>query len=174
MADQHAAKTIRGEEDTAKLVTPLTVEITSFSYKKELPPHLFTHADGRHGGGFIFDCRSLPNPGREVEFKSQTGLDQGVREYLERYPEVHQFSHHIQQLIEMAVRNFLERNFTFMNVSFGCTCGQHRSVFFCEATAEHIRRTFNGAEVPRIHHYNLIAMGYLPPLVQDGTLVEKE
>lgn len=173
MADDHRTEPRKGQQDTTELVTPLTIEMTSFSYKKDLPPHLFTHADGRHGGGFIFDCRSLPNPGRNAEFKSQTGLDQEVREYLERSPEVHQFSHHIQQLVEMAVRNFLERNFTFMSVSFGCTGGQHRSVFLCEATAEHLRRGFNGAVVPRVHHYNLIEMGYLPPLAQDGSGVER-
>jgi RNase adaptor protein for sRNA GlmZ degradation len=174
MADDHGAKTIGGEEGTAKLVTPLTIEITSFSYKKELPPHLFSHDGGRHGGGFIFDCRSLPNPGREPAFKTQTGLDRGVIEYLERLPEVMQFSHHVHELVTLAVRNFLERNFEFMSVGFGCTGGQHRSVFFCERTAEYLRRTFQGAVVPCIRHHNLAAMGLLPSSVSNEAQAKKE
>lgn len=173
MADQPGAKPEKAHQDAPKLVTPLTVEITSFSYKKDLPPSLFSHDEGRHGGGFIFDCRSLPNPGREAEFKAQTGLDRGVIEYLERAPEVVQFSLHVQELIGIAVRNFLERNFTFMSVGFGCTGGQHRSVFFCERTANYLRTTFQEAVAPCVYHHNLTAMGLLKPQVGNDKSIVK-
>lgn len=139
----------------------LAVEITSFSYKAPLPPHLFSLEDGRHGGGFVFDCRFLPNPGREERFKSQTGLDAGVREFLEALPEVREFRSSVLSLIEPAVRNFLDRQFTFMNVSFGCTGGQHRSVFFAEALAQQLRATFPGNVAPAVIHHNLKAKGFL-------------
>jgi len=140
---------------------PLVVEITSFSFKEPLPLHLFSGEGGRHGGGFVFDCRSLPNPGREERFKAQTGLDAGVREFLEALPEVHEFRASVLSLVEPAVRNFLGRQFTFMNVSFGCTGGQHRSVFFAEELAQHLGATFQGAVTPTVVHYNLKAKGFI-------------
>ncbi len=139
----------------------LAVEITSFSFKEPLPPHLFSLDGGRHGGGFVFDCRSLPNPGREERFKSQTGLDAGVREFLDALPEVQAFRASVLALIEPAVRNFLDRRFTFMNVSFGCTGGQHRSVFFAEQLAGHLSATFPGAVAPSVVHHNLKAKGFI-------------
>ena len=105
----------------------LTVEITSFSFKEQLPPHLFSLEDGRHGGGFVFDCRSLPNPGREEQFKIKTGLDADVAAYLAARKEVLEFRDNTFSLVDMAIKNFLDRQFAFMNVSFGCTGGQHRS-----------------------------------------------
>ena len=141
--------------------SPLTVEITSFSFKAPLPPHLFSLDEGRHGGGFVFDCRSLPNPGRLEEFKSKTGLDADVCAYLESTPEVAAFQDHSFNLVEGAVKNFLERGFSFMNVSFGCTGGQHRSVFFTEKLSEHLRASFAPNLSTKIVHYNLLAKGFL-------------
>jgi RNase adaptor protein for sRNA GlmZ degradation len=139
----------------------LTVEITSFSFKQPLPSHLFSLDAGRHGGGFVFDCRSLPNPGRQERFKAQTGLETGVREFLEALPEVREFRASVISLVEPAVRNFLGRQFTFMNVSFGCTGGQHRSVFFAEELARHLGTTFQGAVTPTVVHYSLKAKGFI-------------
>jgi len=139
----------------------LTVEITSFSFKAPLPPNLFSLEGERHGGGFVFDCRSLPNPGREERFKNKTGLDAEVCAYLEAAAEVASFREHAFGLVDSAVRNFLERGFSFMNVSFGCTGGQHRSVFFTEKLAQHIHATLNPHVTPRVLHYNLIQKGFI-------------
>ena len=140
----------------------LCVEITSFSFKADLPPHLFSQHDGRHGGGFIFDCRSLPNPGREEIFKSKTGLQPEVIAYLQAAPEVQSFRAHTFSLVDYAVRNFLERRFSFISVGFGCTGGQHRSVFFAEQLGQHLQETFREKVSPRIFHYNLKRLGMIP------------
>lgn len=142
----------------------LTVEITSFSFKAPLPPHLFSLEDGRHGGGFVFDCRSLPNPGRLEEFKAKTGLDADVCAYLEASAEIAPFQASTFGLVEHAVKNFLARRFSFMNVSFGCTGGQHRSVFFAEKLSQHLTKTFSPDVVTKVIHYNLAAKGMLPNL----------
>jgi len=140
---------------------PLIVEITSFSFKEPLPPHLFSNDGVRHGGGFVFDCRSLPNPGREDRFKTQTGLDEAVRQYLLACREVAQFRDSVLGLVDPAVRNFLDRKFTFMNVSFGCTGGQHRSVFFAEELSRHLLATYPSQVAPSVDHYNLKAKGFI-------------
>lgn len=139
----------------------LTVEITSFSFKAPLPPHLFSLDGERHGGGFVFDCRSLPNPGRLDEFKAKTGLDNGVCAYLEGSAEVSSFQTNAFNLVEDAVKNFLDRQFSFMNVSFGCTGGQHRSVFFAEKLGHHLAKTFTPDVATKVIHYNLLAKGLL-------------
>lgn len=141
---------------------PLTVELTSFSFKAPLPPHLFSLEAERHGGGFVFDCRSLPNPGREERFKSLTGLDADVVAYLASSPEVAAFRDHTFSLVESAVRNFLAREFAFMNVSFGCTGGQHRSVFFTQQLASYLNGVFSNAVKTEVIHYNLAQKGLLP------------
>jgi RNase adaptor protein for sRNA GlmZ degradation len=139
----------------------LIVEITSFSFKAPLPPHLFSLEGERHGGGFVFDCRSLPNPGREERFKSKTGLDADVCAYLEAAKEISSFREHTFGLVDAAVRNFLERGFSFMNVSFGCTGGQHRSVFFTEELARYVATNFSPHVTPKVVHYNLIQKGFI-------------
>lgn len=140
--------------------TPLlTIEITSFSYKAPLPAHLFSLDEEHHGGGFVFDCRSLPNPGRLEGLKNQTGCDPAVRAYLEAASEVHRFRERAFGLVEDAVRNFLERRFTFMNVSFGCTGGQHRSVFMSEQLSHSLATTFKDQIATRIIHAQLQRLG---------------
>ena len=141
--------------------SPLIIEITSFSFKAPLPPHMFSLEGERHGGGFVFDCRSLPNPGREERFKSKTGLDADVSAYLEAAGEIASFRDHTFGLVDAAVRNFLERGFSFMNVSFGCTGGQHRSVFFTEQLAHHVAVNFSARVTPKVIHYNLIQKGFI-------------
>jgi aminoglycoside/choline kinase family phosphotransferase len=113
--------------DAAAALSGLTVHISSFSYRHGLPAD-----ESGHGGGFIFDCRALPNPGRYREFMDVTGRDAPVIAFLEAAPEVEAFWRHVVPLVETHVENFRQRGFTDLAVAFGCTGGQHRSVFFAE------------------------------------------
>ena len=112
----------------------LTVRIMSFSFHRGLPKD-----DTGHGGGFVFDTRSLPNPGREKRFKCLTGNDAPVIEYLEREESVAKFLLHAVSLIDAAVKNYELRGFKSLSVAFGCTGGQHRSVYLAEQLAKHLR-----------------------------------
>jgi RNase adaptor protein for sRNA GlmZ degradation len=140
----------------------LTVEITSFSYKAPLPPTLFSWDEGRHGGGFTFDCRALPNPGREAQFAMATGLDQSVQEYLLALPAVHEFKNHAFGLVAASVEVYLSRGFTFLSVGFGCTGGQHRSVFMAHSLANFLLEKFRDRIHIVVDHVNLKAKGLLP------------
>lgn len=120
----------------------LTVLVQSFSYKKAIP------ADpSPNGGGFVFDCRALPNPGREKRFALNTGRDECVAQYLQNCPEVHEFRKHVFAIVDQSVDNYLQRHFTHLSVCFGCTGGQHRSVYFAEQLAQHLRQKYAGIKV---------------------------
>lgn len=112
----------------------LTVRIGSFSYRNGIPDDL-----AGHGGGYVFDCRALPNPGREPELADFTGLDNAVVAYLEARPEVHEYWEDVRGLVERQVAAYLDRGFTSLTVQFGCTGGQHRSVYFAERLTRHLR-----------------------------------
>ena len=112
----------------------LTVRITSFSFHRGLPKD-----ETGHGGGFVFDARSLPNPGREERFKPLTGKEAAIAEYLEQQESVHHFISNVTSLVDASVRNYQERGFKNLSVSFGCTGGQHRSVYLAEQLAKHLR-----------------------------------
>ena len=99
-----------------------------------------------HGGGFVFDARSLPNPGREEQFKQLTGKDPAVIDYLGRQATVHQYLSNVLSLVDASVSNYQRRGFRNLMVSFGCTGGQHRSVYLAEELAAHLRAT-SGVEV---------------------------
>ncbi len=113
----------------------LVLKIFSFSFHRSAPPK----DDSGHGGGFVFDARGLPNPGREERFKELTGKDAAVIEYLEQQPSVHDFVNGATALVEASVKNYQKRGFKNLMVSFGCTGGQHRSVYLAETMAKHFQ-----------------------------------
>src|ERR1700687_997993 len=119
----------------------LVVRIFSFSFHRGLPKD-----ESGNGGGFIFDGRSLPNPGREERFKILTGRDAPVIDYLNQQESVHQFLASVMSLVDASVSSYRQRGFKNLMVSFGCTGGQHRSVYLAEQLAKHFRAT-NGVEV---------------------------
>lgn len=128
---------VGGTPNTAKL----TVAINSFSFKKGYPDDF-----SGNGGGFVFDCRALPNPGREPEFKTKTGRDWEVADYLNAKPQTHIFLDHVKGIVAQSVENYRERHFTNLMISFGCTGGQHRSVFFAQSIFDWLK-----ADYPDIH-----------------------
>jgi len=124
----------------------LTVHVGSFSYRGGYPD------DGTgHGGGFVFDCRALPNPGRNPEFAFATGLDATVVAFLEAAPEVEAFWSSVLALVDAQVAVYRTRSFTDLTVSFGCTGGQHRSVYFAERLARHLRASHPAVGVRLVH-----------------------
>ncbi len=112
----------------------LTVRILSFSFHRGMPKD-----ESGHGGGFVFDGRSLPNPGREERFKTLTGKDAPVIEYLNQQESVHQFLASVMSLVDASVNEYQRRGFKSLMVSFGCTGGQHRSVYLAEQLARRLR-----------------------------------
>jgi aminoglycoside/choline kinase family phosphotransferase len=114
----------------------LTVRIFSFSFHGEKPVD-----ESGNGGGFVFDARNLPNPGREEQFKQLTGKDRPVIDYLNQQGTVHQYFANVRSLVDESVDAYRQRGFTNLMVSFGCTGGQHRSVYLAEALAVHLRGT---------------------------------
>jgi aminoglycoside/choline kinase family phosphotransferase len=112
----------------------LTVRVRSFSYKEGVP----TDESG-HGGGYVFDCRGLPNPGRHAQYAAMTGQDPAVAQFLEEDPSVRRFLEHVFALIDQTVDNYRSRNFTDLLVSFGCTGGRHRSVYCAERLVEYLK-----------------------------------
>ncbi len=128
------------------VIQPLTVTVSSFSYKRGLPED---HSG--NGGGFIFDCRALPNPGRYAEYKAYTGKDRPVIEFLQKEPAVDQFLNHVKAIVGQSVEKYMERNFTSLQVAFGCTGGQHRSVYCAEQMARHLSETYPDCQVVIAH-----------------------
>jgi aminoglycoside/choline kinase family phosphotransferase len=112
----------------------LTARIFSFSFHRGMPDD-----ENGHGGGFVFDARSLPNPAREGHLKNLTGKDAPVAEYLARQESVRQFLASVTSLVDSSVSEYQRRNFKNLMVSFGCTGGQHRSVYLAEQLAKHLR-----------------------------------
>lgn len=115
----------------------LVVHIGSFSYRKGIPAE-----PEPHGGGFVFDCRSVPNPGREPEYKPLTGQDAPVIQFLERQPEAAEFYSSVLALTSQAVTRYRARGFESLTIRFGCTGGQHRSVYFAERLARELATKF--------------------------------
>ncbi|MBO8475801.1 MAG: phosphotransferase [Bacteroidetes bacterium] len=123
----------------------LTVRVMSFAYKKGIP----NDATG-NGGGFVFDCRAVNNPGKYERYKPFTGLDEPVVKFLEEDGEIIEFLKHVYALVDASVKRYVERGFTNLMVCFGCTGGQHRSVYCAQHLAEHINEQFN-VKVELVH-----------------------
>ena len=124
---------------------PLVVRVYSFSYRKGIP-----HDESGNGGGYVFDCRSTHNPGRYEPYKQLTGLDEPVIRFLEDDGEILVFLESVYRLADAHVRRYMQRGFTSLMFSFGCTGGQHRSVYAAQHLAEHLHDTF-GIEVRVVH-----------------------
>lgn len=124
----------------------LEVKICSFSYKKGLPED-----NSGNGGGYVFDCRHIHNPGRYAQYRSLTGMDRPVAAFLEDDGQVLDFLSHIYAVVEPHVATYLRRGFTSLSVGFGCTGGQHRSVYCAEKLARHIAGMFPQVRVRLVH-----------------------
>ena len=124
---------------------PLVVKVFSFSYRKGIPED-----ESGNGGGYVFDCRSTHNPGRYEPYKKLTGLDEPVIRFLEDDGEILTFLDSVYKLADAHVRRYIQRGFTSLMFSFGCTGGQHRSVYSAQHLAEHIHNKF-GIEVHVCH-----------------------
>lgn len=132
---------------TATEETPLVVHISSFSYKNGGIP-----ADSsENGGGFVFDCRGILNPGRLQEFKSQTGRDKGVKDFLEQQTRMPEYLNSVFDIVDISVEDYIRRGFQSLMISFGCTGGQHRSVYAADALARHLRNKFK-VKIELRHH----------------------
>lgn len=120
--------------EVARVALPLMVRIESFSYKRGLP----VDSSG-HGGGFVFDCRALPNPGRDPEFAALAGDEAVVGAWLEKHDEVTRYLTHVGDLVTQVVESYGRRRFTHLTVAFGCTGGQHRSVYCATRLASRLK-----------------------------------
>ena len=116
----------------------LQVTVYSFSFKRGIPVD-----ESGNGGGYVFDCRGTHNPGKYEQYKSLTGLDQPVIDFLEQDGEILTFLNSVYALIDHHVERFIERDFTHLQVAFGCTGGQHRSVYCAEHLAKHLKEKYN-------------------------------
>ncbi len=128
----------------------LTITINSFSYKKQGYPLDYTE----NGGGFVFDCRALPNPGRIPELRDFTGRENPIIEFLESKAEVRSFFTNISAIVNQSVDNYLERGFDNLQLNFGCTGGKHRSVYNAELMAKHLQKYSDRISV-QLNHIQL-------------------
>ena len=134
----------------------LEVKIVSFAYKKGIP-----NDPSGNGGGFIFDCRAINNPGKYERFNHFTGLDEPVIRFLEDDGEITTFLGHVYSLVDASVKRYIDRGFTNLMVSFGCTGGQHRSVYSAQHLAEHLHQKYD-VKVRLIHREQNIEETFEP------------
>jgi RNase adaptor protein for sRNA GlmZ degradation len=117
--------------------TPLVIKVKSFSFRNGIPVD-----DSGNGGGFVFDCRGILNPGRFESMKYQTGRDKEVKDFLEQQTKMQEFLNSTFDIVDISVEDYIKRGFESLSVSFGCTGGQHRSVYAADALARHLRNKF--------------------------------
>ena len=134
----------------------LVVRVMSFAYKKGIP-----HDTSGNGGGFVFDCRALNNPGKYDRYKAFTGLDDKVIQFLQKESTIDKWLEHVYALVDESVARYVDRHFTDLMVCFGCTGGQHRSVYGAQRLAEHIHKKFN-VRVELTHREQNIEQTLLP------------
>jgi RNase adaptor protein for sRNA GlmZ degradation len=113
------------------------VKIKSFSYRNGLPAD-----DGGNGGGFVFDCRGILNPGRIQSMKTKTGRDKEVKDFLEQQTKMTEFLNSVFDIVDISVEDYIKRDFESLSICFGCTGGQHRSVYAADALARHLKNKF--------------------------------
>ncbi len=143
-----------------ELDRPLVVTMYSFSYKKGIP----NDASG-NGGGFVFDCRAVNNPGKYERFYKLTGLDEPVIQFLEEDGEILKFMRNSLSLVEVSVKRYMDRKFTNLMICFGCTGGQHRSVYAAQKVAEYLNEKF-GIEVHLIHREQNIEHTFAQKIIE--------
>lgn len=124
----------------------LNINIRSFSYINEIPED-----KSGNGGGFVFDCRGILNPGRIEEYKTKTGRDDAVILYLENETKMPEFLNSAIEMVEISVNDYINRNFTNLEINFGCTGGQHRSVYAADQMAKHLERRFPSVKINLLH-----------------------
>lgn len=134
----------------------LEIKIISFAYKKGIPDDT-----SGNGGGFVFDCRGINNPGKYERYNHFTGLDEPVIAFLEEEGEITAFLEHVYKIVDASVQRYLDREFTHLMICFGCTGGQHRSVYSAQHLAEHLNRKF-GVKVNLIHREQNIEQVFAP------------
>jgi aminoglycoside/choline kinase family phosphotransferase len=117
--------------------TPLVVKVKSFSYRNGVPAD-----DSGNGGGFVFDCRGILNPGRVDSMKTQTGRDKEVKDYLEQQTKMTEFLNSVFDIVDISVEDYIKRDFENLSICFGCTGGQHRSVYAADAMVRHLKNKF--------------------------------
>ena len=127
--------------------TALVIDVNSFSYKKGIPVD-----ETENGGGFVFDMRGILNPGRFDEYKCLSGKDKSVQDFLEQRTHMNEYLNSVWDLIDITVEDYLQRDFSHLQINFGCTGGQHRSVYAAEQTARHLRNKYK-VKV-RLNHTN--------------------
>jgi aminoglycoside/choline kinase family phosphotransferase len=127
-------------------ITSLSVAINSFSYHHEMPGD-----NSNNGGGYVFDCRLLENPGKLEEYKKMTGLDKPVIEFLENRTEVNRFLDHVYAIIDSSIDSYKKKGYSNLMVNFGCTGGQHRSVYCAEKLSNYLKNKFPGITIEIKH-----------------------
>ena len=151
LADLLSIPTVeRRSTDGQSQCQALVITIYSFSFKRGIPAD-----ESGNGGGYVFDCRSTHNPGKYDEYKALTGLDQPVIDFLEKDGEILTFLNSVYALVDHHVERFLERGFDHLQVAFGCTGGQHRSVYCAEHLAAHLKEKYN-VQIELIHRERAI------------------
>lgn len=136
----------------------LEVKVMSFAYKKGIPDD-----PTGNGGGFVFDCRAINNPGKYERYNHFTGLDEPVVRFLEDDGEITTFLQHVYTIVDASVKRYLDRGFTNLMVCFGCTGGQHRSVYSAQHLAEHLNQKY-GVKVHLVHREQNIEQIYNPTI----------